>query len=85
MVPKEFIPNDYFDLIREVGEGMVENVELLDKYENVEKFGAGKLSYTFRITYRHLERTLTNEEVNKVHAELEERTELDFGAEVRRV
>jgi len=85
VVPKEFIPNDYFDLIREVGEGMVENVELLDKYENVEKFGAGKLSYTFRITYRHLERTLTNEEVNKVHAELEERTELDFGAEVRRV
>mgnify|MGYP003393723705 FL=1 len=85
VVPAEFIPNDYFDLIREVGEGMVENVELIDKYENAEKFGAGKLSYTFRITYRHLERTLTNEEVNKVHAELETRTEKDFGAEVRRV
>ena len=85
IVPADFIPNDYFDLIRDVGEEMVENVELLDKYENTEKFGEGKLSYTFRITYRHLERTLTNEEVNKVQAELETRTEADFGAEIRRV
>ena len=85
VVPKEFIPNDYFDLIREVGGGMIEHVELLDKYENAEKFGPDKLSYTFRITYRHLDRTLTNEEVNKVHAELEARTEADFGAEIRRI
>ncbi|MEK7148014.1 MAG: hypothetical protein AAB758_01830 [Patescibacteria group bacterium] len=85
IVSKDFIPNDYFDLIREVGEGMVENVELLDKYENTEKFGADKLSYTFRITYRHLNRTLTNEEVNKVHEELEKRTEKEFGAQIRRV
>jgi phenylalanyl-tRNA synthetase alpha chain len=85
VVSKDFVPNDYFDLIREVGEAMVENVELLDKYENAEKFGAEKLSYTFRITYRHLDRTLTNEEVNILHAELENRTETDFQAEIRRV
>lgn len=85
VVDKNFIPNDYFDLIREVGRDMVENVELLDKYENAEKFGTDKLSYTFRITYRHLDRTLTNEEVNKVHADLEERTEKEFGAQIRRV
>lgn len=85
IVNKDFITNDYFDLIREVGESMVENVELLDKYENTEKFGTDKLSYTFRITYRHLERTLTNEEVNKIHAELEKRTEADFKAVIRRV
>ncbi|MEK7227399.1 MAG: hypothetical protein AAB641_00725 [Patescibacteria group bacterium] len=85
IVPKAFILNDYFDLIREVGEGIVENVELLDKYENAEKFGEDKISYTFRITYRHLERTLTNEEVNKIHAELERRTESDFKAEIRRI
>jgi phenylalanyl-tRNA synthetase alpha chain len=85
VVSKDFVPNDYFDLIREVGESMVENVELLDKYENAEKFGADKISYTFRITYRHLDRTLTNEEVNILHAELERRTEIDFQAEIRRV
>ena len=85
VVPKTFIPNDYFDLIREVGGGMVENVALIDKYENDEKFGTKKMSYTYRITYRHLEKTLTNEEVNAVHAELEERTEQEFGAVIRRV
>lgn len=85
VVPKSFIPNDYFDLIREVGGEMVENVELLDKYENDEKFGTDKMSYTYRVTYRHLEKTLTNEEVNAVHAELEERTEKEFSASIRRV
>lgn len=85
VVAKSFIPNDYFDLIREVGQDMVEHVELIDKYENAEKFGEDNLSYTFRITYRHLERTLTNDEVNAVHQKLEERTESDFGAQIRRV
>ena len=85
VVNSDFIPNDYFDTIRDVGGDMVEQVELLDKYENVKKFEAGKLSYTFRITYRHLDRTLTNEEVNKIHAELEQKTETDFKAEIRRV
>jgi phenylalanyl-tRNA synthetase alpha chain len=85
IVPKNFVLNDYFDLIREVGGEMVENVELIDKYENTEKFGADRISYTFRITYRHLEKTLTNEEVNEVHAELEGRTEKEFSGEVRRV
>lgn len=84
IVPNTFVPNDYFDLIREVGGEMVENVELIDKYENAEKFGADKISYTYRVTYRHLEKTLTNEEVNAVHARLEERTEQEFGGIVRR-
>lgn len=85
IVPKTFIANDYFDLIRDVGGEMVENVSLTDKYENDEKFGADKMSYTYRITYRHLEKTLTNEEVNAIHAKLEERTEQEFAASVRRV
>jgi phenylalanyl-tRNA synthetase alpha chain len=85
IVSKNFVLNDYFDLIRDVGGEMVENVELLDKYENAEKFGADKISYTFRVTYRHLEKTLTNEEVNTVHAKLEERTEKEFQASIRRV
>lgn len=84
IVPKSFTPNDYFDLIREVGGEMVENVTLTDKYENNEKFGADKMSYTYRITYRHLERTLTNEEVNAIHTKLEDRTEEEFKAAVRR-
>ena len=85
VVRDDFVPNDYFDLIRDIGGETVEEVKLLDKYENAEKFGAGKLSYTFRITYRSLNKTLTSAEVNKLHAKLEEVTEGQYSAEIRRV
>ena len=84
IVDKDFIPNDYFDVIRDIGGDIVEQVELLDKYENVDKFGEGKVSYTFRTTYRSLNRTLTSEEVNALHTEIEKKTESDFKASIRR-
>lgn len=84
IVPNTFAPNNYFDLIREtVGEDMIEEVQLLDKYEDATKFGEGKLSYTYRIVYRSLERTLTNDEVDALHKKLEEATISTYGAQVR--
>src|SRR5581483_6768427 len=63
VAPADFAPNNYFDLIREtVGEDMIEEVTLIDTYRNPEKFG-DKTSYTYRIVYRSLERTLTNAEI----------------------
>jgi len=83
VVDKGFIPNDYFDLIRDVGGDMVEEVKLIDTYENKEKFGRDKVSYAFRIIYRSTERTLVSEEVDKIHKEVEERTKNEFKAVVR--
>jgi len=83
IVGADFVLNDYFDSIRDIGGNLMEEVTQTDKYENESKFGAGKASYTFRITYRSLERTLTNDEVNKLHAEVEKMTEKDFSAQVR--
>src|SRR3990167_4720758 len=83
VVLDNFIPNDYFDIIRDIGGDLIEQVELLDKYENVQKFEEGKLSYTFRITYSSLEKTLTNTEVNTLHAKLEKKTIENFKAEIR--
>lgn len=83
VVGADFVLNDYFDAIRDVGGEMVEQVELLDKYENAAKFGEGKTSYTFRITYRDLNKTLTNEEVNALHAKVEEMTTKDFNGVIR--
>lgn len=83
IVGENFILNDYFDAIRTVGGDLIEEVELLDKYENKEKFGEGKTSYTFRITYRHLDRTLTNQEVNELHAKIEEMTKKDYEGVIR--
>ena len=79
----DFVLNDYFDAIRRVGGDLIEEVELVDKYENANKFGEGKISYTFRITYRHLDKTLTNEEVNELHAGIEKMTTENFGGVIR--
>jgi len=83
VVGSNFVLNDYFDAIRDIGGDLVEEVHLLDKYENVEKFGEGKTSYTFRITYRDLNKTLTNDEVNALHAKIEEATAKDFNGTIR--
>ena len=83
VVNKDFVPNNYFDLIRDIGGDLVEEVELVDKYENAEKFGSDKISYTYRITYRSIDRTLQVEEIGPLQQEVYDRTKKEFDAEVR--
>lgn len=83
VVSKDFVPNNYFDLIRDLGGDLVEQVELLDKYENAEKFGADKVSYTYRIVYRSNERTLTTQEIDPIQTKIYNQTAKQFGAELR--
>ena len=84
VVSDTFVPNDYFDLIREtVGEELVEEVKLIDTYKDEKKFGSGKVSYAYRIVYRSQTRTLTNAEVDALHKKLESATVKQYEAEVR--
>jgi phenylalanyl-tRNA synthetase alpha chain len=83
VVPKSFVPNDYFDLVRETVPDLVEEVALIDKYENAKKLGEEKISYAYRITYRSLDRTLTNDEVNAMHKKIEDETKRVFQAVIR--
>lgn len=83
IVPKTFVPNNYFDLIRDIVGDMAEEVSLLDKYENDAKFGADKISYAYRIVYRSTDRTLKAEEIEPLQNKVIEETKKQFGAEVR--
>ena len=83
VVDKSFMPNNYFDLIRHFGGDLVEQVELLDKYENEEKFGKDNISYTYRIVYRSPERTLTTEEIDPIQERIYQETKKQFEAELR--
>jgi len=75
--------NSYYEIVRDIGGDLIEEMKLLDKYADDKKFGKDKISYTFRIVYRSLERTLTNEEINILHEKIVDKTKVTFNAEIR--
>lgn len=75
--------NNYYEIVRDCAGNLVEQVELLDKYADEQKFGKDKISYTFRIVYRSPERTLTNEEVNQIQEKIIEKTKKELEAAIR--
>ena len=83
IINKDVSLNNYYEIVRDYAENLIEEVKLLDEYENEEKFGANKKSYTFRIVYRSSERTLTNEEINEIQAKIRTKTEKELGAILR--
>jgi len=83
IIDKNINLNNYYEIVRDFADDLIEEVKLLDEYENEEKFGQDKKSYTFRITYRSMERTLTNEEINKIQDEIRKKTEQDLSAVLR--
>ena len=82
VVPKTFVPNIYFDLIRDLGGELVEEVKLLDTYTDQKKFG-DKTSYTYRIIYRSNEKTLTSKEVDAIQEKIYQQTKEQFHADLR--
>jgi len=83
IIDKNINLNNYYEIVRDFAENLIEEVKLVDEFENDEKFGADKKSYTFRIVYRSPERTLTNEEINKIQDEIREKTKTDLNAILR--
>jgi len=83
VIDKNTSLNNYYEIVRDFANNLIEEVKLVDSYEDEEKFGKDKKSYTFRIVYRSPERTLTNEEINKVQEEIREKTKQELGAILR--
>ena len=77
---EDFSPNDFFDLVREVGGDSVEQVKLLDSFCHKKK---GLDSHTYRIVYRDMAKTLTQAEANVMHKEIEERSVKLLGVTIR--
>ena len=83
IIDKSVNLNNYYEIVRDFAENLIEEVKLIDEFESEEKFGKDKKSYTFRIVYRSPERTLTSEEVNKIQEEIREKTKQDLNAVLR--
>jgi phenylalanyl-tRNA synthetase alpha chain len=59
---KEFDENGFFEIIRDNGRDLIENVSLIDEFKKEEK-----ISRMYRITFQSNDRSLTNEEINIIN------------------
>ena len=75
-----FHENDIMEIAREVCGDLVEDVRLVDEFQHPK---TGKKSMCYRINYRSLERTLTNEETNELHEQLRTLLVERLGVELR--
>ncbi|KAF3048149.1 hypothetical protein E8E12_010818 [Didymella heteroderae] len=75
-----FHENDVMEIAREVGGDLIEDVRLVDEFEHPK---TGRKSLCYRINYRSLERTLTNEETNALHEKLRGLLVERLGVEMR--
>lgn len=83
IIDKNINLNNYYEIVRDFANDLIKEVKLLDSYEDEKKFGKNKKSYTFRIVYQSLERTLSNEEINKIQEKIRKKTEKDLKAVLR--
>ena len=83
IIDKNINLNNYYEIVRDFDDNLIQEVKLIDEYEDEEKFGKNKKSYTFRIIYQSLDKTLTNEQIINILEKIREKTKKDLKAILR--
>mmetsp|Transcript_22527 Transcript_22527/g.43021 ORF Transcript_22527/g.43021 Transcript_22527/m.43021 type:complete len:470 (+) Transcript_22527:197-1606(+) len=76
----EFVENDFFDLVRSTAGDLVERIELIDAFTHPK---TGRSSRCYRISYRSMDRSLTNEEIDHLQFKIRDECEGALGCELR--
>ncbi len=82
VVDEDTIVGDIEKVIKEAEAELLEDVKLFDIYRGVQ-VGPGKKSVAFNLTYRHKDRTLTDDDVQKAHGKVLDALKEQLGINLR--
>ena len=82
VVDRDFASQQIVSWIQNLGEALIEHVEVFDQYVGA-PVPETKKSLAYKISYRAEDRTLTDTEINELHQSLVDRLGKTFGAERR--
>lgn len=78
--PEGFDKNDFFHTLNTHAQNLVANATVIDEFYNPSNT---KNSYSFRVFFESLERTLTNDEINQILDSVKKTLVEEFGVEIR--
>ncbi|KZF20029.1 phenylalanyl-tRNA synthetase [Xylona heveae TC161] len=78
--PTAFHENDVMEIVRDVAQDLIEDVKLMDEFTHPK---TNRKSMMYRLNYRSLERTLTNQEANELHSKVQDKLVEILGVELR--
>ncbi len=82
VVPEAVLASDIEAAIRDAGKPLLEHALLFDRYVGPQISGEA-VGLTYSLTYRSVEKTLTDDEVNRVHQRIVERLHSRLGVILR--
>lgn len=77
---KGFNNNDFFEIARDIAGDLIESVDLVDEFTHPKTQRSSKC---FRINYRSMDRSLTNEEVDELQEQIRSKMVEDLKVELR--
>lgn len=76
----QFVENDILEVVRSQGGDLVERVEMIDSFVHPH---SGRESRCYRITYRSMDRSVTNDEVNRIQTNVRAQVAATLPLELR--
>ncbi len=83
VVPEQRTAAEVLEVVSRAGAPLLKSAEVFDVYRDAERIGADKVSLALRLTYRAVDRTLTDEEVAAERAQITDALQAELGGTLR--